>query len=205
MLLVFALLALRSPARTGAVLGLAAAAKFFPLALAPLFAAGTGDRRPASLLRFAGALVGVCALAVVLFVPDGGPREMWDDTLGYQLGRDSPFSLWGLHPSLDWLQSALKLATVALCAALAFVPRRRDVRQVAALAAAAVIALQLCASYWLFFYVSWFAPLALVALLAAYRTPVAAPAPAPVTSAPRRRAGRVAPHDSRSRGRLPIS
>ena len=41
--------------------------------------------------------------------------------------------------------------------------------------AAIVIALQLCATYWLFFYVSWFAPLALVAMLAAYRAPVPEP------------------------------
>ena len=34
---------------------------------------------------------------------------------------------------------------------------------------AAVIALQLCSNYWLFFYVAWFAPLALVAMLGAYR------------------------------------
>jgi hypothetical protein len=175
MLLVYAMLAMRSPARSGLVLGLATAAKFFPLALAPLFATGTGDRRPGSLLRFAAAFAAVCALAVVLFLPDGGVRQMWNDTIGYQLGRQSPFSLWGLHPSLGWLQTLLEVGAAGLCAALAFVPRRRDARQVAALAAAAVIALQLCANYWLFFYVAWFAPLALVAMFAAYRPPLPVP------------------------------
>lgn len=175
MLLVYALLALRTPAGSGFVLGLATAAKFFPAALAPLFAAGTGDRRPRSLLRFAGAFAAVCLVAAYVVTPDGGVRELWHDTIGYQLGRESPFSMWGLHPSLEWLQKLLEVATAGICIALGFVPRRRDARQVAALAAAAVIALQLCATYWLFFYVSWFAPLALVAMLAAYRTPLPVP------------------------------
>jgi hypothetical protein len=175
MLLVYAMLALRTPAGSGLMIGLATAAKFFPAALAPLFAAGTGDRRPRSLLRFAGAFAATCLVAVYVALPDGGVSELWRETIGYQLGRESPFSLWGLHPSLAWLQLVLEAATATLCVALAFVPRRRDVRQVAALAAAAVIALQLCATYWLFFYVAWFAPLALVAMLGAYRSPVPEP------------------------------
>jgi hypothetical protein len=172
MLLVYAMLALRSPTGSGLVLGLATAAKFFPAALAPLLAVGTGDRRPRSLLRFAGAFAAVGLIAAYVVLPDGGVRELWHDTIGYQLGRESPFSMWGLHPSLGWLQLLVELGTGALCIALAFVPGRRDARQVAALAAAVVIALQLCATYWLFFYVAWFAPLALVAMLAAYRPPL---------------------------------
>jgi hypothetical protein len=175
MLLVYAMLALRSPAGSGFVLGLATAAKFFPAALAPLFATGIRDRRPRSLLHFGAAFVAVCLVAVYVVLPDGGVRDLWHDTIGYQLGRESPFSLWGLHPSLGWLQAILEVGAAALCVALAFVPRRRDARQVAALAAAVVIALQLCATYWLFFYVSWFAPLALVAMFAAYRPPLPVP------------------------------
>jgi Glycosyltransferase family 87 len=175
MLLVYTMLALRTPAGSGLMLGLATAAKFFPAALAPLFAAGTGDRRPRSLLRFAGTFAAVCLVAVYVVLPDGGIGELWRDTIGYQLGRESPFSMWGLHPSLEPLQLLLEAATAAMCVAFAWVPRRRDARQVAALAAAAVIALQLCATYWLFFYVAWFAPLALVAIFAAYRDPLPEP------------------------------
>ncbi len=176
MLLVFAMLALRSPARSGALLGIATAAKIFPVALVPLLAMSSGDRSTRSRARFAVAFVGVVAFAVVAFLPPGGVREMWDSTIGYQLGRESPFSLWQLHPSLEWGQRALELGVAALCAALALVPRRRDARQVAALAAAVVVGLELCSGYWLFFYIAWFAPLALVAMLGAYR---AEPAPAP--------------------------
>jgi hypothetical protein len=175
MLLVFALLALHSPAGRGLAVGLGAAAKFVSLALVPLLAAGTGDRRPGAVLRFAGAFTLVCAAAVVAFLPDGGPREMWDATLGFQLSREAPFSLWGLHRSLAWLQTGVQAAAIVLCAALALVPRRRDARQVAALAGAALIALQLGATYWFFFYIAWFAPVVLIALLAAYRNPDAKP------------------------------
>ena len=177
MLLVYSLLALRTPVGRGALLGLATAAKFFPAALAPLFAVGTGDRRPGSLARFAGAFAGVCLVALYVAVPDGGLTELWDNTLGYQVSRASPFSLWGLHPSLGVLQTALEVLAVAFCVALAFVPRRRDARQVAALAGAVVIAVQLCAEYWFFFYVAWFAPLALVAMFGAYRPRMAEPEP----------------------------
>ena len=103
MLLVYSLLALRTPVGRGALLGLTTAAKFFPAALAPLFAAGTGDRRARPLASFAGAFAAVCLVALYVAIPDGGLSELWDNTLGYQVSRETPFSLWGLHPSLGWL------------------------------------------------------------------------------------------------------
>jgi hypothetical protein len=194
MLLVFAMLALRSPARSGALLGIATAAKIFPVVLAPLLAIGTGDRTTSARTRFAVAFVGVVAFAIVAFLPPGGVREMWDSTIGYQLSRESPFSIWQLHPSLEWGQRALEVGVAALCAALALVPQRRDARQVAALGAAVVVGLELCTNYWLFFYVAWFAPLALVAMLGAYRPKLAEPAP-PAPSQPVRRSA----HEGRRR------
>ncbi len=55
--------------------------------------------------------------------------------------------------------------------------------QVAALAGAVLIAVQLGVTHWFFLYVVWFAPLALVALMAPWRGPGAVPAtePAPDT------------------------
>jgi len=41
--------------------------------------------------------------------------------------------------------------------------------QVAALAAAVAIAVQLPATHWFYFYIPWFAPLAFVALFGAFR------------------------------------
>ncbi len=49
-------------------------------------------------------------------------------------------------------------------------PRRRDAFQVAALGAAVTIAVQLTVSHWFYLYIVWFAPLALVALMAPWRT-----------------------------------
>jgi hypothetical protein len=152
----------RSGAITGVGVGLGAAAKFAPLALAPLFA----RRSPAV---FGLALALTLLVAVAPFVPDGGLREIYDRTVGYQAGRGSPFSLWGQVDSLDWLHNAVKVATVGLALLVAFVPRRVDEGQVAALGASVLIALQLTAIHWFYLYVVWFLPFVLVTVFAGYR------------------------------------
>ena len=158
-------------AARGAAVALGAAAKFAPLVLAPVFARGEG--RHAARGAFAAALAIVLAATVLPLLPDGGPRELYDRTVGYQASRGSPFSVWGQVPSLDWLQTAVKALGPALAVALYFVPRRRTPVQVAALAAAVLIAVQLGVSHWFYLYVAWFSPLALVALLAPLREPAA--------------------------------
>jgi hypothetical protein len=169
MLLVFALLALTSAPARGAMIGLAAAAKFAPLALAPLFAtAGLGGRRPRDVALFTLALAAVVAACFLPFVPDGGVREIYDRTFGYQAGRDSPFSIWGQH-SLGLLWTVAKGAAVGFALAVAFVPRRKTPVQVAALGGAVMIALQIVVSHWFYLYIVWFAPFVLVALFAPYR------------------------------------
>jgi len=186
-------LTLRSPRRagsalmSGAAVGLGAAAKFAPLALAPLFAAAPGPRRSRHAALFGLALLGALALTVLPFVPDHGFRELYDRTLGYQAGRPSPFSIWGQEPSLEWLQTVVKVGAAALAVAVAFVPRRRDLRQVAALGAAVLIAVQLAATHWFYLYVVWFLPLLLVALMAGDER---ASLPRAEHETPRQRAGR---------------
>ena len=93
-----ALLALRSPPARGALIALAAAAKFGPAALAPLFATADSERRWRGALLFAIAFVAVVVAVTVPFIPDGGLRELYDRTLGYQATRSSPFSVWGQAP-----------------------------------------------------------------------------------------------------------
>jgi Glycosyltransferase family 87 len=164
LLVVLSFGALAAPRARGALLALAGAAKFAPLALAPLFA--TYDRRrlrDSALFAVALAAVTVVVYAVVL--PDGGVSELWDRTVGFQLGRDSPFSIWGLHPSLDWLQTVLKVAAIGLAIGIAFVPRKKSPLQLAALGAAVLIALQLTITHWFYLYIVWWFPLAMVALL----------------------------------------
>ncbi len=108
------------------------------------------------------------ALLVLPFLPDGGPRELYDRTIGYQAGRPSPFSIWGQAPALDWLQTVVKAAAVGLALLVGLVPRRRDLRQVAALGGAVLIALQLAMTHWFYLYVVWFVPFVLLVVLAAY-------------------------------------
>ena len=60
---------------------------------------------------------------------------------------------------------------VGLAALFFFVPRRRSTVQVAALAAALLIAVQVTANHWFYPYVVWFAPLVLVAVFARQRGP----------------------------------
>jgi hypothetical protein len=163
-----------SAALRGVAVGLGAAAKFAPLALAPLFATASRARGRSGTARtvvpFTIALVAVLALTVLPFVPDGGLREIYDRTVGYQASRRSPFGIWGQFDSGEAWRGAMSVTAAALALLVAIVPRRKRPLQVAALAAAVLIAVQLAASHWFYLYVVWFAPLALVALMAAYRT-----------------------------------
>jgi glycosyl transferase family 87 len=164
-----AMLAITSPVGRGVMVALGAAAKFGTAALAPLFATATGERRLRSTLLFAVAFAAIVAAVFVPFIPDGGVRELYDRTLGYQASRSSPFSVWGLAPSLDFLQSWVRAAALALALAVAVYPRTKSPPQVAALAAAVVVAVQLGATHWFYFYAVWFLPLVLAAAFAAER------------------------------------
>src|SRR5262249_40273250 len=155
----------------GAASALAGLTKFGPLILVPLFAAGRGERRARPLLLFAIAFLAVAALVTIPLLPDGGFRELYDRSLGYQASRGSPFSLWGQAPSLHFLQTISKVFAVTLAALFFFVPRRRSTAQVAALAAVLLIAVQVTANHWFYPYVVWFAPLVLIAVFARERGP----------------------------------
>ena len=162
-----------SAAATAVAVALGTAAKFVTLALAPLFA----RRAP---FVFGAVLLLVLALTVLPFVPDGGLRELYDRTIGYQASRPSPFSIWGQVDSLGWLQSVAKAAAALLALAAAFVPRRRDLRQTAALGAGILIAVELTATHWFYLYVVWFVPFVFVALFAAHARILRDTAPEPL-------------------------
>ncbi len=163
-----AMLALSSASARGAMVALATAAKMGPTALAPLFATGR-ERRLRDWVVFGLAFAAVVVVTFAPFIPDGGVGEVYDRTFGYQASRSSPFSVWGLAPSLDFLQTAVRAGAVALAVALALWPRSRSAVQIAALAAAVTIATQLGATHWFYFYVVWFLPFVLVAGFGAER------------------------------------
>jgi hypothetical protein len=167
---VWALVAVSSPPARGALVALGALAKFAPLAVAPVFAAGTGERRARSIALFSVAFAGVAVLCVLPFVPDGGLGELYDRTLGAQIGRKSPFSVWGQWPSSKPGQWIVGGAAVALGVLVAFVPRRRSPAQVAALAASVLLLVEAATTHWFYLYVVWFAPLVLFALFSEHPT-----------------------------------
>jgi hypothetical protein len=169
MLVVYALLAFRSPVGRGALLGLAAAAKFSPAAMLPLFAAGDGERNWRRTASCAAAFVAVVVFAIWMYLPPQGVSKFYDATIGFQIRRSDIMSLWGLHPTLKWLQTVIEAGAVGLALFVGFARKRRSLAQVAALGAAVTIAVQVPAMHWFYFYIVWFFPLVLVALFAGER------------------------------------
>jgi hypothetical protein len=169
LLLVVTLLVITSAPARGVAAALAGLTKFAPLALAPLFLRGVDPpprrRQVVSYVLAYAACILVVMLPVLL---DDNLRAFWNDTISYQAGRTSPFSIWGLWGGLGIEQHVVQGATVALAIAVMFVPRRRGLIEVAALGAAIIIALQLGASYWLYSYIVWFYPLVAVALFGSF-------------------------------------
>jgi hypothetical protein len=166
---VFAVLALRSAPGRGVMAAIAGLTKFAPLALAPLFLRGTDERlRWRTVVAYG---LSFAVTAVVLMLPvllKHDLRAFWDDSIRYQSDRTTPFSIWGLWGGLGGVQSALQGAVIALALVCAFLPSRRGPIEVAALAAAILIGLQITLNYWLYPYITWFLPVALVALLASH-------------------------------------
>ena len=186
-LLLLGFLFLVSAWARGASAALAGWTKFGSLLVVPLWSGYPRALDVRSVVRFAAGFVvaSAAAFSILLLEPDvlHAARLFWDRTFGWQLGRDSPFSIWGwgqYHaggvPDLALVQKVV-IALVGLGAlALAFVPRRRSPLTVAALTAAVLIGFQLTLTHWFYLYIPWFFPFVVVAVLAPRpaRKPVAA-------------------------------
>ena len=173
-----------SPWGRGIFAALAGWTKFSALLVAPLWA-GYPDalslRRPSrSLLFYAAGFAGatLAAFSILLLEPDPvhAARVFWDRTLGWQLGRESPFSIWDwgqYHaagiPDLHLLQLPLIGLVLAGAVLAAFYPRRRSPLQLAALTAALLIGFELVLTHWSFLYLPWFFPFVAFAVLAPSR------------------------------------
>jgi len=163
-----------APASRGALAALSGWTKFASLVVAPLWLTYPGRRLS---WRFAAgfAAATLAAFSVVLLEPSPFHElhVFWTRTIGWQVGRDSPFSLWDWRqyrarglPDLHLVQRVLQGLLLAGALAAAFLPRRKSPLQLAALTAALLAGFQLVLTYWLYTYIPWFFPFAAVALLA---------------------------------------
>ena len=185
-LLVWSLAAFASPFARGALLATASLAKFAPLPLFPLYAAGErgirlGSRAARRELRkplflFLAGFALFAALFLAYPAVDPGLAEFYDRTVKSQLDRESPFSIWG-QADLDWLHTLVKIAVIALGILVAFVPRRRTLVQIAALSAAVIIAVEITLEHWFYLYLPWFLGAMLLAMVARDADDVSADAP----------------------------
>lgn len=152
----------RAPAAGGVATAVGAVVKGVPLVIAPLLASTFRRRRDVALYLIV-TVAGSAALLLPFVLPDGIAR-FYERTVGYQTDRRTQFTLWGQHPSFDWVADVLLIAAIGLALIVAVRPREKTAAQVAALGAAVIVAFQLGSPFWYYPYVAWFAPLALVAV-----------------------------------------
>jgi hypothetical protein len=183
MLLVATLLVVARPVAKGAMAALATFAKFAPAVLVPMLATyrpadpvAAGDPPPPAVakassgavppagVKFAIAFVLITLALLVWPAIDPGLHTVYDRTIGYQAGRESPFSIWGQAAWLEPARIAILAAVAATAVLFAFRPREKKLFQVAALGAALLIGLQLTMHHWFYLYIVWFYPLLLVAM-----------------------------------------
>jgi len=200
--LVATLVLLAKPLWRGVTLGLATWAKFTPLMLGPMLLTLDGWK-PRKLALFAGGFAAVTVAAMLWPAIDPGLKVFYERTIAAQAGRSSPFSIWGQVEWLEPLRVAILAATGVLAIALAFVPRKKSLLQVAAFSAALMIGVQITLHHWFYLYIVWFFPLMLVALAMLERTEE--PGPDEVPGIVRRlRARRRRPEPSPARSNPPV-
>jgi hypothetical protein len=166
----------------GSAVALAGWTKFAALLLAPLWLGyPNGLRSPLRLGRSAWrwaagfAVASAAAFSILLLEPDPlhAARVFGERTFGFQLDRESPFSLWGwgqYHarglPDLHLAQRVLQLVLVAGALVLWRWPRRRSALQLAAFTGALLVGFELVLTHWFYLYLPWFFPFVAIALLA---------------------------------------
>ncbi|MBS1892212.1 MAG: hypothetical protein JST59_13025 [Actinobacteria bacterium] len=167
---------------------------------------GPSPRRPArTALLFAAGFALVAVASMLWPAIDPGLKVFYERTIAAQAGRSSPFSIWGQLEWLEPLRVAILAATGVLAIALAFVPRKKTLLQVAAFSAALMIGVQITLHHWFYLYIVWFFPLMLVALALLERTgePDEDEVPGVVRRVRERRARRRAPSPARTNPPVP--
>jgi hypothetical protein len=175
-LLIFGFLALTSDVARGAAVAVSGWTKFASLLLLPLWSGYPEARRPrAAALTLLGFALATVVVFFVLFLepsPAHAARVFFDRTVRYQVGRDSPFSLWDWRqyharglPDLHLVQRALQALLVAGALALGWWPRRRSPLRMAALTTVLLVGFELVLTHWSYLYLPWFFPFAAMALV----------------------------------------
>jgi hypothetical protein len=159
-----------SPIARGASVAAGSAIKLYPLILGPLWMMHDGaKRRPIAYFVLGGACVFMFTFWILLL--DGHPfdaaRLFYEKTIAFQSARETPWTIFSQVPALGFLRRPLLAAVLFLAFFVAFRPRRRTMRRLAALSAALVIGFQLTANYWYYPYITWFEPFVFLALLPA--------------------------------------
>ncbi len=176
-LLVWGFAALTSDTVRGSAVALSGWTKFASLVVLPLWTGYPEARRPRPALRtlvaFAVATLALFSIVLLEPSPVDAVRTFYDRTISFQIGRDSPFSIWDwgqYHargiPDLHLVQRVLQGALVIGALALAFVPRRRSPLRMAALTGALLVGFELVLTHWFYLYLPWFFPFVALALLA---------------------------------------
>jgi hypothetical protein len=170
MILAMGLATAASPLLRGVTVAAAFAVKLFPLVLAPLWAFHDGLRRR-PFVDFVLGGIGVVVLSFWVLFLDGRPvdavRLFYERTFGFQGDRETPWTIFAQVPELTPLQRPLFAFAVVLALVVAFLPKRRTVRRLAAFSAAIIIAFQITFNYWFYPYIVWFEPFVFTALLLA--------------------------------------
>ncbi len=163
------------PAARGALVALSAWTKFASLVVVPLWLTYPERKsRPAWAYVGGFLLATAAAFSILLLEPNPlhAARVFWDRTLGWQVGRESPFSIWDWRqyhaglPDLHLLQRVLEGALVVASVLLAFVPRRKSPLQLAALTAVLLGGFELVLTHWSYLYLPWVFPFFAFAFLA---------------------------------------
>jgi hypothetical protein len=161
------------PGARGMLTALSGWTKFASLIAAPMWATYP-DGRPKGrfLAGFLGASLAVFAILLLEPNPLEAARTFGDRSLVWQIGRQSPFSIWDwgqYHaagiPDLHLIQRVLQVLLVVAAVTVAFVPRRKSPLQLAALTGALIAGFELVQTHWFYLYIPWFFPFAAIAVL----------------------------------------
>ncbi len=171
--LVWAFWLVSRPVARGVLSAVSGWTKFASLIVAPLwltYPTGRPDRR-----YLAGFAAATLAVFSVVFLEPHPLHEIvvfWHRTIGYQLGRDAPWSLWDWRqyharglPDLHLVQRVLQVLLVGGAFAVSVWPRRKSPLQLVAFTAALLAGFEMVQTYWLYTYIPWFFPFAAIALV----------------------------------------